>query len=171
MDTMRGWLLATVLAIAGTSGADEGLDAGEAEEPELKVLHRVPPVYPRGAYAAEYAEVACKVRVVLDTGGAPKTIEFVECPALFHESARTALMQWRWEPALQAGVPVEATFPRRAPPCAAGASDPARGRREGGLHLRGDVHRDAIGRERVDTTNTPRPRFNRIRARNTSRTS
>lgn len=77
---------------------------------EVRVKRRVAPTYPTAAKRLNLDEVPCRVQVTIDEGGIPYRVDDVDCPKVFHESAREALFQWRWYPAKIDGEVVHATF-------------------------------------------------------------
>lgn len=77
---------------------------------EVKTKRRESPVYPQAAKDLKLGDVNCKVRVFIDEEGAPYDLKFLECPEVFHESARDALLQWRWYPVWDGGQKTPANF-------------------------------------------------------------
>lgn len=64
----------------------------------LAVRKRRYPEYPPAARAIKGVEHRCLVHVAIAKTGVPYEIEVSGCPDAFHDSARTAVMQWRWSP-------------------------------------------------------------------------
>ncbi len=75
---------------------------GEDRLPE--VLHRIEPEYP---YIALRAKIEGKVwiRVLVDEEGRVERLGKIVGHPAFHESAATAVKEWRFRPALQGGQP------------------------------------------------------------------
>jgi hypothetical protein len=65
---------------------------------ELEVKRRRTPDYPEAARSLNLGKQRCKVRVLIDEKGIPYQATVEDCPKVFHESARQAIMQWRWYP-------------------------------------------------------------------------
>lgn len=64
---------------------------------EVEVRKRVDPSYPREA-AGLFPDVRCVAQVLIDNEGVPRSVDVRDCPEVFHEPTRTAVMRWRWEP-------------------------------------------------------------------------
>ena len=84
---------------------DEEVHVGEAEKKPV-LIHKVPPVYPK-----EAKEKGLTGRVVVTAligkDGSVEQIGKVSGTTIFHESAKQAAIQYRFEPALQDGIPVK----------------------------------------------------------------
>ena len=46
--------------------------------------------------------VSCRVELVVDSRGVPRDAQVRDCPRAFHDSAREALLKWRYYPARDA---------------------------------------------------------------------
>lgn len=77
---------------------------------ELTVRRQVAPIYPDAAKDMNLGDVSCKVRMFIDEAGRPTDLKFEACPLPFQESARTAVMKWRWDPARLGDDAVPAQF-------------------------------------------------------------
>ncbi len=75
---------------------------------QLKVKRRVEPRYPAAAKGMGMGTQKCKVRVHIDEKGVPYDTTVEGCPRVFHESAQSAISQWRWYPIKDAGVRIKA---------------------------------------------------------------
>ena len=75
----------------------------------LAVLRQVDPVYPDFARKARIQGPVVLLMTV-DEQGRPIQVQVLEGHAVFHEAAKQAARQWRFEPALMNGLPVTAAF-------------------------------------------------------------
>jgi len=75
----------------------------------LAVLRQVDPVYPEFARKARI-QGPVVLMMTVDEQGQPTQVQVLEGHPVFHESARMAARQWRFEPARMNGRPVAATF-------------------------------------------------------------
>jgi len=75
---------------------------------ELEIRSQRSPHYPEAAKALGLGEQRCKVRVWIDDRGKPTRVAVEDCPKVFHESARQAVMRWSWYPARAEGKRVAA---------------------------------------------------------------
>lgn len=81
---------------------------------EVQAKKRVAPEYPEAAKAMGLRDREdCVVRMRIGTDGLPKSVEMRACPTVFHDSARTAALQWEFYPLLENGQPIEAQFDLR----------------------------------------------------------
>jgi len=72
----------------------------------LKYISQVHPVYPQDAKAARISG-SVLLDVVIDKQGAPAQIKVAKGPRELQSSAIDAVRQWRWQPYLLNGDPVE----------------------------------------------------------------
>jgi len=72
----------------------------------LKYVSQVPPVYPKDAKAARITGSVI-LDVVIDKQGAPAQIKVSKGPRELQSSAIDAVRQWRWQPYLLNGEPIE----------------------------------------------------------------
>jgi protein TonB len=86
-----------------------GPTAREYATTSLAVLRQVDPIYPAFARAA-HIQGAVVLKMTVDERGQPIQVEVLEGHPVFHEAARQAARQWRFEPARMDGQPVIATF-------------------------------------------------------------
>ncbi|HJW08896.1 MAG TPA: TonB family protein [Holophagaceae bacterium] len=86
-----------------------GPTAREYATTGLAVLHQVDPIYPAFARAARI-QGPVVLKMTVDERGQPIQVEVLEGHPVFHEAARQAARQWRFEPARMDGQPVIATF-------------------------------------------------------------
>ena len=75
----------------------------------LAVLRQVDPVYPDFARRA-HIQGPVVLMMTVDEQGRPTQVQVLEGHPVFHEAARQAARQWRFEPARMDGRPVPATF-------------------------------------------------------------
>jgi protein TonB len=75
----------------------------------LSVLHQVDPIYPEFARKARIQGPVVLLMTV-DEQGQPTQVAVLEGHPVFHEVAKQAARQWRFEPARLDGRPVSATF-------------------------------------------------------------
>jgi protein TonB len=75
----------------------------------LAVLHRVDPVYLDFARQARI-QGPVVLMMTVDEQGRPIQVQVLEGHAVFHEAAKQAARQWRFEPARMNGQPVSAAF-------------------------------------------------------------
>lgn len=95
----------------GLPGGQLGTGPRTFHHTEVRVRRSVQPDYPAAAYDLDLGAVVCRVRIFIDEGGVPYETRFdAGCPRVFHESARTALLRWRWYPARVDGDKVKAQF-------------------------------------------------------------
>lgn len=73
---------------------------------QAKLTHRVPPVYPQIARLAHVAGTVV-VRATVSKDGAIQKLAFLSGPALLRQVAMAAVKQWKFEPTLLNGQPVE----------------------------------------------------------------
>lgn len=65
---------------------------------ELDVKKRKLPVYPEAAESMNLGDQRCKVNVKIDEKGVPYGVTVADCPKVFHDEAKGAIMEWRWYP-------------------------------------------------------------------------
>ncbi|MCB9695027.1 MAG: energy transducer TonB [Alphaproteobacteria bacterium] len=65
---------------------------------ELEVKKRKLPEYPDEATSMNLGDQRCKVKVKIDEKGVPYEAEVTDCPKVFHQVAREAILEWRWYP-------------------------------------------------------------------------
>ncbi|MFN7957055.1 MAG: energy transducer TonB [Holophagaceae bacterium] len=75
----------------------------------LAVLRQVDPVYPGFARQARI-QGPVVLMMTVDEQGRPIQVQVLEGHVVFHEAARQAALQWRFEPARLNGQPVAAAF-------------------------------------------------------------
>ena len=75
----------------------------------LAVLRQVDPIYPDFARRARIHGPVVLLMTV-DEQGVPIQVQVLEGHVVFHEAARQAARQWRFEPARMNGQPVAAVF-------------------------------------------------------------
>lgn len=75
----------------------------------LAVLHRVDPFYPDFARHARI-QGPVVLMMTVDEQGRPIQVQVLEGHPVFHEAAKQAARQWRFEPARMNGQPVSAAF-------------------------------------------------------------
>ncbi len=75
----------------------------------LAVLRQVDPVYPDFARRARIQGPVVLLMTV-DEQGRPIQVQVLEGHSVFHEAAKQAARQWRFEPARMNGLPVSAAF-------------------------------------------------------------
>lgn len=75
----------------------------------LAVLHRVEPLYPDFARRARI-QGPVVLMMTVDERGQPIQVQVLEGHPVFHEVAKQAARQWRFEPARMDGRPVTASF-------------------------------------------------------------
>jgi outer membrane biosynthesis protein TonB len=88
----------------GTPGGDpngrpDGQFGGGAQvfhHSELEVKRRFEPRYPEAAKALNLGTQRCKVIVDIDEQGVPLAADVRDCPRVFHEATRQAVLKWRW---------------------------------------------------------------------------
>jgi len=83
--------------------------AREYSTSSLAVLRQVEPVYPAFARQARI-QGPVVLKMTVDERGQPIQVDVLEGHPVFHEAARQAARQWRFEPARVDGQPVVATF-------------------------------------------------------------
>lgn len=108
----------TVISLATMSGQSEqpvhDQQGGEVVTPirvsnsvqSAYVIHRVPPVYPPLARMA-HVEGTVQLRVIIAADGTVKKVTVISGDPLLVQSAIQAVRQWRYQPALLNGHPVE----------------------------------------------------------------
>ena len=81
-------------------------------EGEFFAWRQVMPTYPNAAKPGHRigSEVDCKVRVYIDSSGAPYDMSLDSCPKAFQQSSIDAVMKWRWYPYYEGGTPEKAQF-------------------------------------------------------------
>jgi protein TonB len=72
---------------------------------KAKLVHTVFPMYPPVSYKRMDGTVV--LHIVIGKSGAVKSAKYVSGPANLMNSAVNAVLQWRYEPTLMKGVPVE----------------------------------------------------------------
>jgi len=75
----------------------------------LAVVHQVSPIYPDFARKARI-QGPVVLMMTVNEQGQPIQVQVVEGHPVFHEAAKQAARQWRFEPALMNGRPVVAAF-------------------------------------------------------------
>lgn len=70
------------------------------------------PVFPRGA-PAEIREMRVEVLITVGADGRVKKVAYQSGLPIFKEAVLEAVRQWRYEPALAEGVPIEVTMSQR----------------------------------------------------------
>jgi protein TonB len=75
----------------------------------LAILHQVDPVYPELARRARIQGPVVLLMTV-DEHGQPIQVQVLDGHPAFHEAAKQAARQWRFEPAQMNGRPVMAAF-------------------------------------------------------------
>ena len=70
------------------------------------LIHRVEPVYSRLAQDEGIAGTV-KLRIIVGRNGAVRKVKAISGPALLRQAAADAVRQWRYEPSLFKGKPVE----------------------------------------------------------------
>jgi protein TonB len=75
----------------------------------LAVLRQVDPIYPDFARRARI-QGPVVLMMTVDDQGVPIQVQVLEGHVAFHEAARQAARQWRFEPARVNGQPVSAAF-------------------------------------------------------------
>lgn len=93
----------------GPASGPVGPAAREYTTTSLAVLRQVEPVYPAFARQARI-QGPVVLKMTVDERGQPIQVEVLEGHPVFHEAARQAARQWRFEPARVDGQPVIATF-------------------------------------------------------------
>lgn len=94
----------------GTAGDALGPGIRTFHHSELKIKRQVAPSYPEAAKAMNLGDVDCRVRISVDERGVPFDVSYEVCPKVFQESAKDAILQWRWFPAKIGQEPVRAQF-------------------------------------------------------------
>ena len=79
-----------------------------AEDSQLKVIHRVPPIYPPEAKANQ-VEGMVVVQVLVDKQGNVAGTKIISGPKVLADAAVTAIKAWKFKPATSQGRPVEKT--------------------------------------------------------------
>lgn len=83
----------------GVAGGTVGGGVRKVHVSQVRFKRKSPyPVYPDAAKSLDLGPQNCKLIVSIDTRGVPEDVEFVACPSVFHQSARQAILQWRWFP-------------------------------------------------------------------------
>lgn len=65
---------------------------------ELEVRRRIDPIYPQIARDMSLGSERCLVTVFIDETGKPYQAMVAKCDNVFHDSAKTAILKWRWYP-------------------------------------------------------------------------
>ena len=78
------------------------------EDSHLKVVHRVPPIYPPAA-KAKGIEGTVVVEVLIDKHGKLAKARIISGPEILGDAALKAIKAWKFEPATAQGQPVEET--------------------------------------------------------------
>ena len=73
---------------------------------DLKIVHKVPPVYPVEA-KKEKIQGTVTLSVVINKDGSPESIKVTGGPKELQQSALDAVRQWSWQPYLLNGDPIE----------------------------------------------------------------
>jgi TonB family protein len=73
---------------------------------QKKMIHQVQPVYPQIAKTA-HVQGTVILHAIIAKGGTIQELQYVSGPALLMRSAMDAVRQWRYEPTLLNGEPVE----------------------------------------------------------------
>jgi hypothetical protein len=120
-------------AVAGSEKGVEGGEEGGHEEgvaggvaggvpggtgTGVRTLHHldvskkkdVPLEYPQTAKDLNMGDIDCRVTIFIDEDGVPYNVAFPACPAVFHDSARKTILQWRYWPAKVDGRKTKAQF-------------------------------------------------------------
>ncbi len=92
-----------------STGTALGSGAQDFTAVGLAVLRQVDPVYPDFARKARIQGPVVLLMTV-DEGGQPIQVQVLEGHPAFHEAAKQAARQWRFEPARMNGRPVSAAF-------------------------------------------------------------
>jgi len=82
----------------GVVGGDLNSGIRAFHHSELEVKKRRQPIYPEAAESMNLGDQRCKVSVTIDEKGVPYKVVVKTCPKVFHEAARSAILQWRWYP-------------------------------------------------------------------------
>jgi protein TonB len=93
----------------GPAVGPAGPVAREYSTTSLAVLRQVDPIYPAFARQA-HIQGPVVLKMTVDERGQPIQVEVLEGHPVFHEAARQAARQWRFEPARVDGQAVVATF-------------------------------------------------------------
>lgn len=93
----------------GLSSGPAGPAVREYSTTSLAVLRQVDPIYPAFARQA-HIQGPVVLKMTVDERGQPIQVEVLEGHPVFHEAARQAARQWRFEPARVDGQAVVATF-------------------------------------------------------------
>ncbi len=88
------------------STPNSATSGGEATT--LRLVHKVVPVYPPPAIQAGIQGTVLLL-VTVATDGTVKRLQSIGGPELLKQAATDAVHQWRWDPILRNGMPVEAT--------------------------------------------------------------
>ena len=72
----------------------------------MKIVHKVPPVYPVEAKEHKIQGTVV-LSVVINKDGSPENIKVTGGPNELQQSALDAVRQWRWQPYLLNGDPIE----------------------------------------------------------------
>ena len=104
-DSMRSW------ADGGLHVLEKGAFSSKRTRVDGSVqaralLHKVLPEYPKDAKAAR-VEGTVVLHAIIGKDGTVQELEYVSGPALLKQPAMDAVRQWRYEPTLSNGVPVE----------------------------------------------------------------
>jgi TonB family protein len=73
---------------------------------DMKIVTKVPPVYPDNAKAARI-QGSVILDAIIDKEGVPEHLSIEKGPAELQQSALDAVRQWRWQPYLLNGDPIE----------------------------------------------------------------
>jgi TonB family protein len=77
-----------------------------------KLIHRVEPVYPEQA-KAQHVGGRVDTLVTVELDGSVKEVQVLNGSELLEEATKQAIMQWKYEPFIKCGKPVEMKIPER----------------------------------------------------------
>ncbi len=86
----------------------QGLRAKVLTVTRPKLIYSVPPIYPQDAKWM-HAEGTIELRVIINADGEPRNIEVISGSPMLVDAAIDAVRQWRYQPTLLMGEPVEVT--------------------------------------------------------------
>lgn len=104
-----GTVLPGATSPPGTSTVNAGPVIHDFTSVGLAVLRRVDPIYPDFARHARI-QGPVVLMMTVDEQGRPIQVQVLEGHPAFHEAAKQAARQWRFEPARMNGEPVSAAF-------------------------------------------------------------
>lgn len=96
--------------IGGVVGGQLGGAVATVHRSEVRIKRQVNPEYPETARDMNLGPVDCRVKIFIGEDGAPYDMEFVACPAPFHDNTRAAVMRMRWYPYRINGRKAKAQF-------------------------------------------------------------